>query len=60
MIKRLLKGIRYSPKYGNHPGTPVLVFGVMAGAIVGGMLGAAIAFVLISPLYLEGAWERGR
>lgn len=66
-LKRLIKGARYSDKYGSHPGTIWLInfvsMGAIAGAQSGGLAGslggAAFMAVFLLPLWLIGCWERG-
>jgi len=65
-IKRLIRGARYSEKYGHHPGTEMLVAILVCGAIAGlrhGIWGALAGFFLAAvfavPLWLIGCWERG-
>ena len=67
MIKRIIKGSQYSEKYGSHPGTPVLIFGVILGGLAGlanpndpsFIIGAIIAAGFLVPMWAIGCWERG-
>ena len=67
MISRIIKGAQYSEKYGSHPGTPVLVFCTILGALAGldkgisgACIGAGIMLVCFGSLWLIGCWERGK
>jgi len=65
--KRIIKGIRYSEKYGSHPGNiwiiVLIVMGFIAGYGVGlteAIIGAAAMLAIFGPIYLFGAYERGK
>ena len=58
-LTRIARGLRWSERYGSHPGTPVICVLVALGAIAGGVLGAGIMMLVFGPLYLYGAYERG-
>ena len=53
-------------RFKNHPGTPILVWVVVIGAIAGlpsferAILGALLMLVVFGPVYLLGAWERDK
>jgi hypothetical protein len=59
-LRRLWKGARWSERYGSHPGTPVLVMLVTIGGIAGSWPGALVMLLTFGPMWLFGAWERGR
>jgi len=59
-VKAILRGISYVEGYGEHPGTIILVWLVLLGAIAGGWMGALIMLLVFGPLYLWGAYDRGR
>lgn len=65
-LTRIYRGMRYSEKYGEHPGNVwIIVFllmGAMAGADKGllhSLMGACIMAAIFGPLYLIGCYERG-
>lgn len=54
-VKRVRRG---TP---NHPGTPVILFLAIAGFVAAGHVwGSAVMLGMFGPLWLYGAWERGR
>lgn len=57
--RRIVRGIRWSPKYGSHPGTPWALFFIGLGAVAGGWIGAFVMAAVFGPLYLWGAYETG-
>lgn len=59
-LKRIWKGLFWSEKYGSHPGTFILIWLLALGLIAGGWIGLSIFFVSFVPLYLAGAYERGK
>ena len=59
-MRRILRGLSYSEHCGSHPGTPVIAALVILGAVAGGIAGASIMAAVFGPLYLYGAYERGR
>ena len=71
LIKRLIKGARYSDKYGSHPGTPILCFMLLVGSIggalnkntedplIGALMGFAFTLFTVGWLWLIGCWNRG-
>lgn len=60
MLKRIWRGLHWSEKYGDHPGTPWLIGFVLLGIVASGhLIGGVLMFVLFGPLYLWGAYERG-
>lgn len=60
IVNRIRRGLRYSEKYGSHPGTAPLVAFVLLGAVAGGIIGAGIMLAVFGPFYLLGAYERGQ
>ena len=67
IIRRIARGLRESPEYGPHPGTPVMVgmiiLGMAAGidrGVWGATAGGCAMALIFGPLYLYGAWERGK
>ena len=66
-IRRLIRGARWSERYGHHPGTPVLLALIAIAALVGaedrGMRGAiegaSVMAICFTPLWLRGCWKRG-
>jgi len=65
-IRRLVRGMRYSEKYGSHPGTvPLLMFVVLGGLAslsrgwLYGLCGAGAVLITFGIVYLYGCWERG-
>lgn len=54
MIERLRRG------FNGHPGTPIIVWVSMLGFAAGEWAGVAIMLGIYGPLYLYGAWERGK
>ena len=59
-VRQVLRGLRTTDRYGAHPGTPIVLASVAIGAAVGGAGGAGIVLAIVLPLYLVGAYERGR
>lgn len=58
-LRRIIRGLRWSERYGSHPGTPTMIVILALGAIAGGFRGVALMAIVFVPLYLYGAWERG-
>ena len=66
-IERVMRGMRWSPKYGSHPGTPWLLFFIVLGGLAGSYresiagiaLGAVVMAAIYGPIYLWGCWETG-
>lgn len=56
----VIAGLRWSKTCGDHPGTVPLVMLVTLGLTAGGILGAFVMLAVFGPLYLYGAWERGK
>ncbi len=56
---RIMRGIRYSEKYGDHPGNMIIVSLIACGWICGGWLGALVMAISFGPMYLIGCWSRG-
>lgn len=52
------RGCGYLPICGNHPGTPMLVIMILAGAAAGGWHGGIMLSLLFGPIYLIGAHGR--
>ena len=66
-IKRILKGCGYLEGYGTHPGTEWIMLFIFVGFMVGisdgtfyGFLGAGLFALFFGPIYLYGAWSRGK
>ncbi len=66
-LKAIRRGMGYVPGYGPHPGTGVLIFLVVIGALAGidkGLLGITIgagaSLLIFGPMYLSGAYGRGK
>lgn len=63
---RIALGLRDLPGYGSHPGTAPLVLMCFLGACASGSRGRPIyegfLFMLLTvgPIYLSGAWSRGK
>jgi hypothetical protein len=63
LVKTIIKGIRYSPKYGHHPGNgQLLFFSIISIAIIlsGDIIFGCIFLGFFISLYLFGAYERGK
>ena len=60
LIQRVVRGCCYSEEYGSHPGTPILIFLVLAGCVARFPVGGIIMLIVFGPMYLFGAWERGK
>lgn len=58
-LRRILRGLRHSEKYGGHPGLFPLIFLTLLGVIAGGWRGALIMFTLFGVVFLVGAYKRG-
>lgn len=43
-----------------HPGNFWLAVFAIMGALAGGWMGVGVMLAMFGPLYLIGAWERGR
>ena len=43
-----------------HPGTPVLLILAGFGYLAGSWAGLGIMLLIYGPIYLYGAWERGK
>lgn len=56
--KHVWRGCGYLPICGNHPGTPMLVIMILAGAAAGGWHGGFMMSLLFGPIYLIGAHGR--
>lgn len=56
--KHVWRGCGYLPICGNHPGTPMLVIMILAGAAAGGWHGGIMLSLLFGPIYLIGAHGR--
>ena len=66
MARRCCRSMRYSRKYGSHPGTLPVAGMIIVGAIVGlerswlfGLIGAGAMAVLLLPVWLTGCYTRG-
>ena len=56
--KHVWRGCGYLDIAGNHPGTPMLVIMILAGAAATGWHGGLMMSLLFGPLYLIGAHGR--
>lgn len=63
----IITGCGNLPGYGPHPGTAYLVALVLLGGIAGlqrgweaGPIGAGVMLAVFGPMYLYGAFERGK
>jgi len=60
VLTRIWRGMHWSKKYGSHPGnTPVVVM-IVLGGLAGGVMGAGVMAVMFGPLYIIGAYQRGK
>jgi hypothetical protein len=59
-LKAIYRGIGYVEGYGSHPGTPFLLILLMAGLLAGGFVGVLIMAIFVVPIYLIGAYDRGK
>lgn len=67
ILRSIKRGMGYVPGYGEHPGTPILIFFTVLGGLGGGMehgiwgmiVGAATFLGVMGIPYLIGAYERG-
>jgi len=62
-VKRILIAIwrgLWSDRYGPHPGMLALVGLLLLGLVAGSWLGLGIMAAVFGPLYLIGAYERGK
>lgn len=55
----ILLGLQDLPRYGDHPGTPIIVWLLVIGALAGGWIGALLMGAVFGPIYLIGAYDRG-
>lgn len=67
LFRHIYRGARYLEGYGHHPGTGILLlFTVIAGLSVidrgfsAFLIGSAIGFLTISPLYIMGCIDRSK
>ncbi len=68
LLKRIINGCRDLPGFGPHPGTLLLFImaavgglaGIDKGGVNGFIGGSLFAFLMTLPLYLIGAYSRGR
>jgi hypothetical protein len=68
LLKHTINGCRDLPGFGPHPGTGVLLIVILVGGLAGvdkggvnGFIGgAAFSFLMTMPLYLHGAYSRGK
>lgn len=65
VIQRLIRGARYSEKYGHHPGTEIMIAFLAMGAVAGakgGVYSAIGGFLIMAifavPMWLIGCWNR--
>jgi hypothetical protein len=67
ILRHILKGSRYHPTVGSHPGTPILIFFCLLGSIAAtsdefswlrALLGALGMLIVFGPIWLVGAYER--
>lgn len=59
MLKRIWRGLCWSEKYGDHPGTMPLIAYCLIGAVSAGWVGFLGMLLIFGPLYIYGAYERG-
>lgn len=65
-VIRIAVGLRNLPHYGPHPGTSILVVLVFLGMCASGSVGrplwegSGVMLLFFGPLYLMGAWSRGK
>ncbi len=67
-FKHIINGCKDLPGYGPHPGTAVLLIVILVGGLAGvdkggwaGFIGgAAFSCIMTMPLYLHGAYSRGK
>ena len=67
IFRRLIRGAKHSDKYGNHPGTNVMLVLITMGGLIGLESGYGYGFVFGSslmaffffPIWLVGCWNRG-
>jgi hypothetical protein len=67
-IKQIIRGCGYVSGYGSHPGTlPVILFillgglaGIERGGLFGFLGGCIFMSLFLVPIYLFGAYERGK
>lgn len=60
VVNQIVRGLRTHPEYGPHPGTPFLMILILLGAMAGQWKGALAMAGVFGPMYLYGAYERGR
>ncbi len=68
LLKHIINGCRDLPGYGPHPGTGITAFyilvcglaGAQRGSWAGFFGGAAFGAAFFIPMYLIGAYDRGR
>lgn len=66
-LRLIVRGCGTLPGYGAHPGTWPLCFCIALGAIAGvengwetALIGAGLMLSVFGPVYLFGAYERGK
>lgn len=60
VFTRIWRGMHWSKRYGSHPGTVPVGVLVVLGWLVGGFTGASVMAVMFGPLYILGAYQRGK
>ena len=60
ILSRIWRGIRWSEKYGSHPGNVWMAVMAFLGLVAGGVVGSLITVVGFLPIYLIGAYQRGK
>lgn len=67
IFRTTIKGCKYLPEYGYHPGTVMFVSFTVLGAImgasggwIGALIGGSITFTIFGVLYFSGAYDRGK
>jgi hypothetical protein len=66
-LRQIARGCGHVPGYGEHPGTVPLVMLIVAGGlaglergVLGGLVGALLMAAVFGPVYLYGAYTRGK
>jgi hypothetical protein len=67
-LRQIIRGCGYVDGYGSHPGTGILIALVVMGGIAGAqgagwrgfLFGACMMLLIFGPIYLFGAYDRGR
>ena len=59
LLRRIYQGARWSPDYGSHPGTPIVLLLILSGTLACGWRGTVATTVVFGALWCIGAYERG-